>query len=203
MGKIKKILFVDCSEDNLSSAELFFRRTGVETLIFCKSLEEARKNIQNASVIITEKRIPFSVEKMFNVDFVKSTYEDAYTVAGKLHEEAELSEANGYLLLYEAQLMNKPAFMMTDNRGVLEISKVKEFDAKSFNIAAGLAKNTNGSFEELLQRLKEIPQPLDYYTLWLYANYGGLDKDIYKGHQIFKTNSMAWAIVWEKIKNLS
>ena len=204
----KKILIVDGTsefEANFAAAKNYFEVIGDYSFIFCTNRKEAEKKMSEASIVITDKRIPYSSKKLFNVNFRKTNIKGAVTVSGRLYDKNELSEVNGFYLLLKASSLGKTVILFSDFRGNLEFGKAQQGNNnKCFKISNSLAKNNCVSYEELLLRVENNPTPIDYYHLWLYASQGGINEKKYQSHEIiklFKSDLMAWSIAWRELSD--
>lgn len=186
--KMKKILIIDDTQANLDAAKLFFSKISSYEFLYATNRKDAEKYLEEAYAVITDRQMPSKA----NVELLDCDIpEEKMTIA------KNVSEANGYHLLYTVYLSGKPVVMATEHSALaiclpnITVPTEKQYkgDPKDF------------SLEALLLLINENPNFDSYHSLYRYGNFGGV-KNLGWNEGVLKTQERAWKMIWEELIKL-
>ena len=225
---MKKILIIDTPENCAIAKKLFESKENYEKfagycVAFCSNFLEAKQYILESNAVIVGMGIPYSDEKLFNVnfDYIES---DRIQISKLTYSEKEVLEFNSYLLLFLAQFLKKQVIAVSEHNSDLQIIVAKpNRDYQAFKAAGLISQNFKEQYDpellthsydpdsdprkyfkcpdylELLEQAEENPSTLNLFQLWLYAKMGKTKIDrIEKG--LTKKSFRAWEIALEELQ---
>lgn len=182
---MKKILIVDDTQANLDAAKAFFSTISGYEFLYATNRKDAERYLEEVYAVITDRQMPSKAE----IEFLDCNISEHQSFIAK-----NVSEANGYHLLYTVYLSGKPVVMATEHSALaiclsnITVPTEKQYkgDPKDF------------SLEALLLLINENPTFDSYQSLYRYGNFGGV-KNLGWNEGILKTQERAWKIIWEEL----